>query len=180
LFIGTFPTAAKNRAFEFFYPNRSRSAFWKILSSVAGVDLDLQNTGEAAVTVRKKILDCLKAGVTDMGLEVIRAGESSRDEHLKVLKYVNVLGLLEDHPNINTIILTSSSGPENAARWFKLYLKQEGIVFQIPKGRKPQQTSLMIKGRIVRVAIVLSPSSRCVNRYSLSYLVEMYQHFLLA
>jgi G:T/U-mismatch repair DNA glycosylase len=68
LIIGTFPTAKKNWSFDFFYPNK-RNVLWKVLASICNIDLNNLDD-ENAVVERKKILDLLKTGITDMGKSV--------------------------------------------------------------------------------------------------------------
>jgi len=177
LFIGTFPTAVHNWTFPFFYPNKA-NYFWKIMSSIAACNLNLQLAEAEAVAARKFLLSGLRIGVTDMGSRVARYKGLSGDEFLEVREFMPVLELLVNHPSVQTIALTSSTGRVSAALWFQAYLKQQQTTFAIPTGRKPQSVNLHLARRSVRVVLVPSPSPRSARRYVFEELVAMYKECL--
>ena len=173
LIIGTFPTAKRNWSYDFFYPNTA-NLFWKVMSSIAVAEL--QNfSGEAAVTERKNILKKLSVAVTDMGNKVIRNDDSSLDEKLLPLEYMNIFTILKENPSINKIILTSSSGKVNAVKWFSEFLKTEKVIHKFPKGNKPLKSEIKFNDKTIQLVILYSPSRRAANRISFEKLVEMYK-----
>jgi G:T/U-mismatch repair DNA glycosylase len=179
LVIGTFPTALRNRSFDFFYPNKT-NLFWKVLFAVAEKELHSQEDRTTAVASRKAVLDFLQVAITDMGYCIKRYKNSSLDEKLVLMEPMKILNILAEAPTIRKIILTSSSGPVSAARWFLEYLTANTISFKIPTGKKPIATSVTINGKILEVIILYSPSQRAANRISFEKMVEMYQKALLA
>ena len=116
LIVGTFPPTKRNWSYEFFYPNK-QNLFWGILARIARRQLQ-HFSGTAAVEERKEILKLLSLGITDMGLRISRNKESSLDENLQAIEYMDILQILDQRPFINKIIFTSSSGKTSAARWF--------------------------------------------------------------
>lgn len=176
LIVGTFPTARKNWSFEFFYPNK-RNLLWKILASICDKELIfLEN--ENAVIERKQILMTLQTGITDMGKCVKRFKESSLDEKLTLDVPMDIFSIIDKHPSINKIILTSSSGKESALTWFIEYISQRNISVSVPKGRKPLSFTVSNNGIKLDVHILYSPSPRASNRISFPLLVDMYKQVL--
>ncbi len=174
LFVGTFPPAKGRWSYDFFYPNKA-NLFWRILSRIAGRELQYF-TGAEAVEERKQLLSLLNAAITDMGYRIIRKDNSSLDENIIAIQYMDILQILDEHPEINKIIFTSSSGPVSAARWFTQYLKTRGIIHKFRNGTKPLSSELEYKGRKIALAIVYSPSSRAANRISFDSMVAMYEN----
>lgn len=139
-------------------------------------DRDLQHfSGAEAVEERKQILTRLNVAITDMGLRVSRNGESSLDENLNALEYMDILEILNQNPHIDKIIFTSSSGKVSAFRWFLNYLKLKDIIHKFPKGLKPLHSLFEYKGRSIKLVILYSPSRRAANRISFDKLTEMYR-----
>ena len=178
LIIGTFPTALRNWSFDFFYPNK-RNLLWKILADINGTAI-INESGENAVSERKAILTSLRVGVTDMGKCIERNGGSSLDEQLCLKEAMDILALLESNPTIKRLILTSSSGPVSALKWFMHYLKGKGIAVISPKGKKPLYFKLKYGDINVDVHILYSPSPRASNRISFPVLTAMYKSVINA
>ena len=176
LLIGTFPPTKKNWSYDFFYPNR-QNLFWTIMASVAGVALQYFS-GAVAVEERKAILHTLKVAITDMGLKISRTRESSLDEDLVALEYMDILDILDQYPKISKILFTSSSGKASATQWFVNYLQKQNILHRFPKGLKPLKSEFEYKGRKIELVILYSPSRRAANRISLANLTEMYRREL--
>jgi len=173
LFAGTFPPAKRNWSYDFFYPNR-QNLFWKVMATIAGVELK-HFSGTEAVEERKNILTQLHVAITDMGHTIIRNDNSSLDENLVIVTYMDIFDILDKHPCISKIIFTSSSGPVSAARWFNEYLKSKNILHKFPKGLKPLQSQIEYNGKTIRLSVLYSPSRRAANRISFDQLVAMYK-----
>lgn len=178
LIIGTFPTALRNWSFDFFYPNK-RNLLWKILAEINESDLLVTEDRLEAVLHRKSILNSLKVGITDMGKCISREGGSSLDEKLCLIEAMDILDILNKHPTIKKIILTSSSGPSSALKWFLIYLKAKGIVINLPIVKKPLTFKLVHHNIKVDVYVLYSPSPRASNRISFPSLVEMYRNVII-
>lgn len=178
LVIGTFPTAAKNRSFDFFYPNK-RNVFWKVMATLAGSPLPAFEDPMEAVALRKGILNGLKVGITDMGFRVRRKDDASTDEKLEMVEAMPILDLLTRHPTIRTLVLTSATGKVSAASWLKRYLVDLDLDLRLPTGRKPLSTSVQLAGRQITVWLLHSPSPKAANRIPFEDLCKMYKHVLV-
>jgi G:T/U-mismatch repair DNA glycosylase len=170
LILGTFPTRPSLRKYDFFYPNPSNK-FWKILAQLAGTELRFI-AGDAAVVERKAILDQLKLAISDIGYRIYRQNESSLDSNIFPIEFTNVFKLLDEHPEICTLILTSSTKGNSVLVWFKAYCELNDVELEIAKdNRVPWQTTIWIK-RQVRVLVVYSTSGAAGK--SEAELVDMY------
>jgi len=173
IIIGTFPPTLRNWSYDFFYPNKN-NYFWKIMSKIAGVELQ-SFSGNEAVEERKEILNQLMLGVSDMGKVIRRTKDSSMDEDLEVVEYMDVFQILKENPTVDKIIFTSSSGKSSAIRWFKDYLASKEIIYKIPKGKRPLKSVLDINGRLIEIVLLYSTSPRAGAAISFDKLVELYR-----
>src|SRR5688572_1708382 len=88
LIIGTFPTVEHRRCFQFFYPNKD-NPFWRILGSIAEIDVVPANQINA-VKNRQEILEKLNLGITDMGYRIYRHGNSSLDQSIFPIEFMDI------------------------------------------------------------------------------------------
>jgi G:T/U-mismatch repair DNA glycosylase len=123
LIVGTFPTAKRNWKYEFFYPYTA-NLFWRIMAAILKTELKYFS-GLDAVNERKAILKKLPIAITDMGHRIIRNNNSSLDENLIAVEYMDIFQILEENPSINKILFTSSSGTVSAVGWFNKFLKEK-------------------------------------------------------
>lgn len=177
LIVGTFPPTTRNWSFDFFYPNKANQ-FWKVIARISNTELEYP-TGELAVEERKNLLRKLHVAVTDMGKHILRSANSSLDENLSVVEYMNIFQILDENPTIQKIIFTSSSGKESAARWFNNFLASHEITHRFPTGKKPLKSSMEYNGRTIELVVLYSTSPRAANRISFEDLVELYKNEIL-
>jgi len=170
--IGTFPPTRRNWSFDFFYPNKN-NYFWKIIAKIAGLPL-LYIYGEEAVNERKELLKHLKLGVSDMGQIIRRKTDSSLDQNLEIVAYMDIFKLLTENPSVRKLIFTSSSGKSSAIGWFKEYLALHQIPFIIPKGKRPLRTSVIINDKLFEIVLLYSTSPRAGAAISFDDLTELF------
>ena len=172
LIVGTFPGTRRNWSYNFFYPNKA-NRFWKILAEIAESQLQYFS-GENAVTERQNLARHLKIALTDMGKKIVRYDDSSLDENIEMLEYMNILDILDNNPEIRKIFFTSA----NAAKWFNNYLADNDIRHRFPVGKRPVKSVFQYGNRQIDLTILHSPSPRAANK-SLENLVEMYRKELI-
>jgi G:T/U-mismatch repair DNA glycosylase len=172
IIIGTFPPVIRNWSYDFFYPNKN-NYFWKIMAAIAHRELRFFS-GNEAVTERKEILNQLQTGLSDMGKIIRRTKNSSLDENLEVIEYMDIFRILDENPAVNKIIFTSSSGKSSAIRWFKDYLSGRGINYKIPKGQRPLKNQIRVKDRTIDIVLLYSTSPRAGASVSFEKLVELF------
>lgn len=157
LILGTFPTAEKNRgAFDFYYPNPNND-FWKIIFEIAQESTSKFKINDL-VTERKQILQKLRIGIGDIGKEILRQKNNSKDEGLFPLVFTDIFAILEAHPTIQKIILTSSSGCNSALAWFKQYCMLNQIDIKIKNKKLPMKSQFRLNERQIDIDIVSSTS----------------------
>ena len=169
LVVGSFPTDERNRAFDFFYPNKA-NRFWGIMAAIANVKLQ-HFEGEKAVEERKAIAQRLGIALTDMAYRVSRVGRSSLDENLTATEYIDIFAILDKYPSIDTILFTGGG----ATAWFDDYLARRGIVHRFPRGRKPVTSSLTLAGGTIRLVQMRSTSPHSAAGIPFDQLKKMYE-----
>lgn len=177
LMVGTFPPTKRNWNYDFFYPNKN-NFFWRIIASIANKPLQ-HFSGNEAVEERKALLDFLRLGITDMGYVIDRLQDSSLDENIAAVEFMDIQQILKENPSINKIIFTSSSGKSSAATWFKNYLFQKGTKIIYPKGSKPQRLKWLLNNKEIELVIVHSPSPRAACSIGFERLEAMYRQEII-
>lgn len=90
-----------------FYYGSHKNHFWKLVEEATGTKFDFENT-EIAIQQRKELLKKLNMGITDIIESCIHVGGKSDDKSLTILKYKPIVELLMKHPDITTLICTST------------------------------------------------------------------------
>jgi G:T/U-mismatch repair DNA glycosylase len=125
-------------------------------------------------------LNNLKLGVSDMGQIIRRKTDSSLDQNLEIVAYMDILKLLEENPSVRKLIFTSSSGKSSAIEWFKNYLSLHGIPFKIPQGKRPRRTYFAFNGKSFEVVLLYSTSPRAGAAVSFDVLTELFFNEILS
>ncbi|WP_367866916.1 hypothetical protein [Pedobacter sp. WC2423] len=175
LILGTFPAKPKDRRFTFFYPS-GRNRFWEVMSIVSGITIN-SFTDPLARHEREIILDKLNVGLADMGSRVLRQADSSMDINIFPIEFQDIFRILEKHPGITHLILTSKGKGNSAYDWFKSYCKLNRMNFTLEKGAYPMQKDLILVDNR-KVKVVLLPSTSNICRYSTPELVQFYRDLL--
>ena len=178
LIIGTFPSHARNRSFDFYYPNKN-NAFWKIIETVYVYRFQ-NNVGSAAVDERKLFATERKIALTDMMAAAIREKNGSGDDQLSSTELTDINAILESCKAINRIVLTSRSGKINALLLFKKYLESNKIPFFYNDAESVGKGFFDFAGRKISVFVPYSPSPRVVRKFGLDAITDMYGISLLS
>ena len=174
LFIGTFPTDARNRKHDFFYCS-STNRFWEVFSTVAGHPFELLN-GINTINERKNILNKLKLGLTDMGKIIYRQQGSSKDHSLFPIEFMNIIQILDEQPEITTLIVSGSTQGNSSFSWFNIFCSINNIKLNIMELEKQKSTEILIAGRTMKVLLAYSPSR--LSRVTTEKLIDSYRSIL--
>jgi G:T/U-mismatch repair DNA glycosylase len=131
LLLGSFPPQEKKRDYSFYYPNKQNN-FWKILAAICNKEL-LCFQGKKAVLERKAIMEKLQIGIENMGRSIKRKGESAKDTDIVILTFHDILNIIYQHKELNTIILSGFSAPNSTYKSFCKYLAEKKIPFAAPE-----------------------------------------------
>lgn len=177
LILGTFPTAVRNRgSFEFYYPNPNND-FWAVIFKVAGKELP-DFAQQDLLIIRKQILAELRLGIADMGKRVLRQLKNSSDGNIFPLEFTNIFLLLEQHPGIKKVIITSSTGANSVLSWFEHYCKMNGVrLTYTSSGELPWDFTFTLAGTKLKGTVV--PSSSRASRYKGEKLIRYYRNAIL-
>ena len=107
-----------------------------------------------------------------MGERVLRLKDSSADSALFPVDFTNIFQILTDYPNINTLIITSSSTGNSVFNWLKDYCSLNNFKIKKPEGALPWATSIPWDVRPIKVIGVFSPSRQAAK--AVSELIKMY------
>jgi G:T/U-mismatch repair DNA glycosylase len=132
LILGTFPPHADKRHYPFYYPNR-QNRFWGVMAKIASTEL-LQTQGIEAVEERKRLMKQLKVGVQNMGKTILRDGKSSADSRIEITESQDILGIINENDELQTILLTGYSGKTSTYGEFVKYLTKNQIQHSQPEG----------------------------------------------
>ncbi|HZH94770.1 MAG TPA: hypothetical protein VEY06_02755 [Flavisolibacter sp.] len=171
LLIGTFPSVLIREQFgrirstdvDFFYGSADNN-FWPDLSFIYNRTLLVTRTPEA-VEQRKQLLIDLRLALSDC-IYACQTNGSAMDTALGGLELNKALiQVLDDHPAIETLYFTSSSGPVNAETLTLRLLKEEGrlLKMQITQKSGPRMRMFLFRDgagklRTVKTVTLISPS----------------------
>ena len=178
LILGSFPPHQSKHAFPFYYPNK-QNRFWKVASFIAEMPLKVPLADkEQAVEERKRIMEKLKLGIHDVGLEIQRSNNSSLDSNITILKYQDIRKIVLEHPELKRIVLLGFSAKNSAAHAFIRYVKEENIPATFPddfKIKSEQQFTICFDERVLDCVILNSTSS--ASTVSVETLVKQFSKY---
>ncbi len=168
LILGSFPPHPKRRAYEFYYPNR-RNRFWRILSELAKQELcSTKEHNDNAVQERYLIMKKLNTGVQNLGYEIQRKGHSALDRDIKIVKFHDVLSIINCHPELQRILLPGFSAPNSTARSFIKYLEGHGIEVSVNIPLRQGTTfKFGVNGRDIECVVLNSTSPVSKIKYEI-------------
>ena len=108
-----------------------------------------------------------------MGYKVLRHDNSSLDQSIFPVEFMNIFQILDDNPTIQKLILTSSSGENSVEGWLRSYCKLNSIKFKKLKGNNPKKGLLNHNVKEIQVVSVHSTSRAATKK--LDDLIAMYQ-----
>jgi len=163
LILGSFPPHASKWDYEFYYPNKMNH-FWKILADIAGVELTNEKE-EKAVHERHAIMRKLNVGVQNMGKTIQRKGKSADDKNIEITKFQDILGIIRNHPELNTILLPGFSAPNSTYWSFIKYLNKHDIPVNPIKPSLHMSFPIHVDGREINCVVLYSTSTATRMKY---------------
>jgi len=152
--------------------------FWEIIEEVFNHSFQFQYDTNA-VEERRELLQQKSIGMTDMHEICYRKNNYSTDENLFPIKLTDIFLLLDKHPAIDRLILTSRTEIFGALGLLKTYFLQQGK--QVPKMIKREDKILegnfVFNNKNITIVVPYSPSPRLLaeNRTTKKELIEMYK-----
>lgn len=179
LVLGSFPPHPKRHAFPFYYPNK-QNRFWRVMSELSGIELkaSLSDT-EHVVAERKQIVRKLSLGIHDVALEIIRKNNSSLDANIEITKFQDIIAIVNNHPELEKILLLGFSAKNSAAQTFLKYIAEEQLEAEFPENfrlKSEQSFTVFMNDRKMECVILNSTSS--ASSITMPKLVNQFRKFL--
>ncbi|WP_136666988.1 uracil-DNA glycosylase family protein [Flavobacterium sp. H122] len=180
LILGSFPPHQSKHAFPFYYPNK-QNRFWKVMSQISGIALqaDFSDT-EKVIEERKAIMRKLSVGIHDVALQIVRKNNSSLDNNIEIVTYQDIVSIVQNHTEMERILLLGFSAKNSAAHSFLRYLEAEKIKSEFPSGfriKANNSFSVFIDARKIECVILNSTSS--ASAVQVPQLVEQFRKYLV-
>jgi G:T/U-mismatch repair DNA glycosylase len=138
---------------RFYYGSRD-NYFWNLMASISKQTF-IKKNNKASIMQRKLFLEKKEIGITDIIKSCNRKNNSSSDNKLFKIDYkkIDLLNILKNYPNIDTLIYTSEFVKKCIYNIFKIYHKN--------KGKK--NYNIEINNKIYNVIILYSPSPQALR-----------------
>lgn len=164
LIIGTIPpyrfcqNDGINPKDVYFYYGSADNQFWDLvyISTYGSAENLIKDNNSAAIEQRKKTLELLGIGITDVIDSCIHIDGKSDDNSLKVIKQKDIRKILRENDKIDTLIYTS-----NYVKSQMNTICDKGYHSCVDKEKRIWRTS--INGKDFRVIILYSPSPNALR-----------------
>ncbi|MBT8264306.1 MAG: uracil-DNA glycosylase family protein, partial [Muriicola sp.] len=137
---------------------------WPILDRLFGLNLTYENTAEA-IAQRKNFLKDRNIGICDIVASAQRSKIDASDIGMQDISLRNLLGYLEDYPNIETILFTGGNSKNGPEYFFRKHLKSEGLHLSVVSSDVPRIHEFTLKYSERRITTIsLTAPSGAANR----------------
>ncbi|MCG2462152.1 uracil-DNA glycosylase family protein [Flavobacteriaceae bacterium F89] len=142
LIVGTLPPPRfttgilKDGDVDFCYGSRD-GQLWVILDKIFDLGLKFE-TSEEAVQQRIKFLHDYKIGICDMVASAEREKVDATDLGMQNAKLRNLIGYLEQYPNIGTLLFTGGNSKNGPEYFFRRHLKEHGSRLKLISNEVPR------------------------------------------
>lgn len=140
-----------------FYYGSCNSLLWQLLARIYGVELRSENSA-AAVTERQELLEREGLGVCDMVESCSRQRVNASDPGMEDILLRDLLGLLERHPAVSTLIFTGGNSKNGPEYLFRRQLRTAGLHLFEVDAAVPRRYSFLFTGRAITTVSLTSPS----------------------
>ncbi|MBC9797616.1 uracil-DNA glycosylase family protein [Sinomicrobium weinanense] len=110
---------------------------WPVLDKIFGLDLKFETTPEA-VEQRKAFLRMHKIGICDIVESCERQKIDASDLGMQNVKYRDVLGYLQKHPTVKTLLFTGGNSKNGPEYFFRRHLKMHDMKLEVLSDEVPR------------------------------------------
>jgi G:T/U-mismatch repair DNA glycosylase len=184
LILGSYPPHKSKWDYPFYYPN-STNRFWNVLAKIAKKELAYtkkltEKKKLKAVEERHEIMCLLNTGVQNVGLEIERKDGSADDNKIRIEKFQDILSIIEEHNELEKILLPGYSAPNSTARAFLKYLDSKGISYKVEDINPNMEFSINIFNRKIKCVILNSTSRRAAAGVTEDELLKQFKKHLFS
>ncbi len=162
LIVGTLPPPRfttgelKKEDVDFCYGS-SNGMLWKIWDELFDLKLRYENTAYA-IQQRKAFLKKHQIGVCDIVAAAFRQKIDASDLGMEQVELRNILGILEDHPQVNTLIFTGGNSKNGPEYFFRKAVKEKGLTLEVVDSNIPRKHQFHWAGRTLTTISLTAPS----------------------
>src|SRR5690606_7176613 len=128
--------ALKDVDVDFCYGSRD-GQLWVILDKIFDLGLKFE-TSEEAVKQRIEFLRRRKIGICDMVASAEREKVDATDLGMTNVKLRNLIGYLQQYPNIDTLLFTGGNSKNGPEYFFRKHLKEYGMHLKLVSDKVPR------------------------------------------
>ena len=140
-----------------FYYGSCDGLLWPLLARIYGVELHSENS-VAAVVERRALLQREGIGVCDMVKSCSRQRVNASDFGMEDILLQDLLGELERHPAVSTLIFTGGNSKNGPEYLFRRQLRSVGLRLFGVDSVIPRRCSFSFAGRVIAAVSLTSPS----------------------
>jgi hypothetical protein len=130
---------------------------WKIWDRLYDLNLVYENT-KHAIEQRKAFLKREKIGICDIVGAAYRDKIDASDLGMQQPELRDLLGILEQHPKVDTLIFTGGSSKNGPEYFLRKLLKKATIPLECIDDQVPRKHQFVCEGRVIKTHSLTAPS----------------------
>ena len=135
----------------------SNGMLWKIWDRLYDLNLEYENT-KHAIEQRKVFLKQEKIGICDIVGAAYRDKIDASDQGMQQPELRNLLGILERHPQVKTLIFTGGNSKNGPEYFLRKLLKKAKIPLECIDNQVPRKHQFVCAGRAITTHSLTAPS----------------------
>ncbi len=115
LMLGTFPPKPERWAMPFYYPNKIND-MWRVMGTIFFGDKEHFIDGNSfRLDEIKQFLVQKGIAMYDTAYKIMRERDNASDKYLRIIEPADIVGMLDSHPTIGTVVATGEKAASVAA-----------------------------------------------------------------
>jgi len=162
LIVGTLPPPRFSqdklleRDVDFCYGSRS-GLLWPVLDKIFNLNLVFE-TSEKAIKQRKDFLTQNNIGICDIVESCKREKIDASDLGMQNVKLRNLIGYLQQHPSITTLLFTGGNSKNGPECFFRKHLKEYHLKLELVCDESPRIHQFNLDKRSIKTVSLIAPS----------------------
>jgi len=138
------------------------NSLWLFIDAIHNLGLRYDNSQEA-IDERKQFLMQHKIGVCDIVDSAERDKIDASDLGMKNIQLRNVVGYLQQYPNIDTLLFTGGNSKNGPEYFFRKHLKTYGLKLEVISNEVPRIHQFQLPSHLETCHSVLDTASKNIN-----------------
>ena len=133
------------------------NSLWLFIDEIHNLGLRYDNSQEA-IEERKQFLITHKIGVCDIVASAEREKIDASDLGMKNIKLRDIVGYLQQYPNIDTLLFTGGNSKNGPEYFFRRHLKDYNLKLNLVVNEVPRIHEFQLKNRTIKTVSLTSGS----------------------